>query len=867
MSLIFEVIGLISDLMGLEFRERLPRLRVRRAIRRAARRAVHQAVRTTGAASGFGIVLRERLADLREDEVIDDYGNLVLRDSLALRLGLIDPVTADGVDHAALVRELRRALLAEIGRQGGSGGVLQNLHARIRDARQAYLGPAEHLEVDFSDTVFALPASNEQVIGRDDELAALLDHCRTAGGATIVWIHGDTGSGKTTLAVELARRLDERNGLAVPFVRMRGSSRELGGGVFRDTDAYLALADLLRRYDILSADRMAEPELRARWKSVVRHRNVQAVVLDDVLDIAQVEPFLPGDGHCVVIVSSRVAPPGLLARSLAIPALPAEAVLRHLAGLEADDGNQIGGLIRSISAAPLAMPLIRLLSGRPRAAINGLLEKVQDVDLIAAAHRFAVERLDADLRRSLGLLAAQPGFRLTAEVLAALDGTETATAASRLHTLSELGLLKVGADGAYGFHDRTYLHIEAELDEFVSAADGEAARLRLLLHQLDRARAVSAHFDDAQGRRSRIRPANLRFSAAEAQRWLTLERRNLVDALNYHREHRETGTTVVLTDICLLVGPSLLRIGYTRDAEVFLRAAAELATELDDRLAEAEARRALGGRVLRMADRYADAEKELRRAIELYVALGDAEGEAGARNGLGHIARLREDWDAAVRQLQSAREGYVELGLDRGEAECLLGLAEVAMLRDERDLDLAFTHYRDAGRLFQDRNDLHGLAESCWGRGEVSRLRGALPEAARFYETALDLARQTHDQLVEGETRRGLGELAVAEGQLTEALAHFDAAVGLHQRIMDQVGTADALARRGETLLALGRHDEARSALDEAGKLYAGIGHSHAERMRQLLAEHGSRENAEGPVKRRRGMRKDGGGGGNGNGR
>ncbi|WP_026923151.1 tetratricopeptide repeat protein [Glycomyces arizonensis] len=839
MGFVFEIVGLISDLLGLSFRERLPRLRVRRALQRAVNRSIAKALNTSGGGPGAVPALRSLLAGLREDEFIDDYGNLILRDSLARRLGDTAPESFAGADPARFVRALREALLDEVGLQGGTGGALQHLHDRIQDARKSYLGPGDSGDIDFTGSGFALPVSDDAVLGREEAIADLLDHCRTAAGATVIWIHGEAGSGKTTLAVELARRLDERDGLAVPFVRLRASSRELGGGAFRDTDAHRPLADLLRRYDVVGADRLPEAELRAQWKTVVRRRDVQAIVLDDALDIGQVEPFLPGDGRCVVIVSSRVAPPGLLAHRVAIPALPIETVLRHLAGLGDGDADRIDGLIRGIAATPLAIPLIRFLDGRPEPEFGNLLEVAGAGDFEAAAHRFAVERLDADARRSLGLLAGQPGFRLTAEVLAALDRTDVDTAAARLETLTELGLLKTGSDGAYGFHDRTYLHIEAELDRYASASQRRTARLRLLRRQCDYALAVHACFDDAQGRRSRLPSSDLRLNADEARHWLTMERRNLIDALNYHREHAEPDTPTVLADLCLLIGPSLLRIGYTRDAELFLRAAVALAVELDDRLHEAEARRALGGRVLRMSDQYAEAETELAKAVELYAALGDGEGEAAARGGLGHIARLREDWDAATRHLEEAREGYSALGLDRGEAECLLGLAEIAMVRDAPAFEESFELYRQAGRLFQDHHDMRGVAESCWGRAEVARLRGELETAVRLYDAALDLARASHDQLVEADTRRGLGDLAAAEGDDAEALEHFEAAVELYRRILDHVGTADALAGKGETLLRLGRSEEAAAALGSAEELYSGIGNSHADRIRRLLRDHG----------------------------
>jgi tetratricopeptide (TPR) repeat protein len=881
-SIILEIIGFISDLMGLSLRDEFPRLRAKRALRRAVRRAVAKVAQATESKADRVHItagLRRALSGLEEDDFVDEYGNLVLRDSLALRLVELDAAAAatddapapSAVASVTVVRELHEALLAEIGRRGVSGGTLESLHNRIQEARKAYFeAAADSANADFSGTGFGVPVSEEPLLGRDADIGELLDHCRSAAGATIVWIHGEPGSGKTTLAAALARRLDDFGGKAVPFIRMRGAAKELSGAAYQGTDPMRLLADLLRRYDVVGADRLPAAELRARWKTTVRQRNVQAIVLDDVRGLDQVEPFLPGDGHCVLIVTSRVNPPGLLAHRWAIPPLPVETVLGQVTGLSDTDSELLGLLVQGVSTVPLLLPLLRSLGLRPPQLLGALPSEVLGADpeaapragdLVATAHRLVVDRLHPDLHRSLGLLAAQPGFRLTAEGLAALDRINADEAARRLEALVGAGLLKPGPDGSYGFHDRTLESVEKDLGEYIGVDEAREARLRLLRHQLDYMRAVQESFDDSQGRHSGHETGRLHLTFDEARRWLTAERRNLREAVRFHADSGESERRVLM-ELCELAGSPLLRVGYTRDAELFLSNAIELSVELGDRRAEADSRRSLGGRVFRMFDRYAEADRELAKAMELYAALGDPEGEANTRCGLGHVARLREDWVAGAEHLERAREGYAELGFDRGVADCLLGLAEITVLRPGPDLDEAFELYRQAGRLFQDHSDLRGVAESYWGRAEVCRLRGEPVTAARLYDAALDLARSSHDQLVEADTLRGLGDLAVAAGDNAGALERFNAAVALYRHIMDQVGTADALAGQGETLLALGRRDEAGDALDESWKLYSGIRHSRADRVRQILEDNDLFRSAPSPSWWRSRLRKDSNGSG-----
>src|SRR5690606_14333021 len=156
---------------------------------------------------------------------------------------------------------------------------------------------------------------------------------------------------------------------------------------------------------------------------------------------------------------------------------------------------------------PLLLPLLRSLDLRPQHLLGALppellaadpAEDPQAGDLVATAHQLVIDRLPPRLHRSLGMLAAQPGFRLTADNLAALDRLDSGEAALRLEALVEAGLLKPGPDGSYGFHDRTLESVEQDLGDHIGDDEAREARLRLLRRQLDYVRAVRDSLDDSQ---------------------------------------------------------------------------------------------------------------------------------------------------------------------------------------------------------------------------------------------------------------------------------------------------------------------------------------------------------------------------------
>jgi tetratricopeptide (TPR) repeat protein len=858
MSLLIGALGFVVDVLSdlvayvtgkVTLRELLSRRQARSALKRATRRAVRAAAAALDSPhtdrGDLAKQLGAALGDLDESDILDGYGNLVLRDALARRLADFDPAAdtlesrvaaRHGLQSTGILRVVAESLHSELARRGLPGGSLESLQAQIQAVRKDYFDSPGPNRIEFGGTGFAVPRSDDPLIGREDDLADLYGHCRSAGGSAVLWIHGEPGSGKTTLAAALARRLDEHDGATIPFLRMRGGAREVDGGAYRDTDPYRTLADLLRYYAIDGADRLTADDQRAQWRALVRQRNVRAVVLDDVRDATQIEPFLPGDGHCIVVVTSRNAPSGLLTQRWPIRPLPVEAVLAYWMGLEAEETAVMTRIAGKVSGIPLLLPLVRNLSAPRQLLAETPAGAGTGVDqLVSTAHRLVIDRLAPAHRRSLALVAGQPGFRLTADGLAAMARIRPDDAAAHLELLVESGLLKHGDGDSYAFHHRTSALVAERLDELIDQSEMRAARLRLLEHQLAGARAAHDCFDDSPNRRDRT--VRRRLTPEEAQRWLGTERRNLREAMRYHRTADDPRTRRVLMSLCRMLGVPMVRAGFTQDAEQFLTTAIDQAARLGDVRAEAEARRSLGGRVYRMLDLYAEANEQLDAALGLFRELDDPVGEADALCGLGHVARLAERYDVAAEHLEAARKRYDQQDLARGKGDSLLGLGEVAARREPPDLETAERHYVEAARCFLAEHDLRGIAESYWGQAEVARLRGDLGGAAERYRSALDLARQSHDRLVEADALRGEGYVAMGEDRHEAALDRFTEAVALYRHIMDKVGTADALLAQGEALLALGRRGDAATILREARKLYGELGHSREDTARRLLRD------------------------------
>ena len=150
-------------------------------------------------------------------------------------------------------------------------------------------------------------------------------------------IGGTAGVGKTALAVHWAHQVAGRFPDGQLYVNLRGYDPG------QPMPAADALAGFLRALACPArTSRPEEDERAARYRSLLAGRRM-LVVLDNAGSAEQVRPLLPGTPACVVVVTSRDALAGLVARDGAarldldlLPLADAVGLLRALIGARAD---------------------------------------------------------------------------------------------------------------------------------------------------------------------------------------------------------------------------------------------------------------------------------------------------------------------------------------------------------------------------------------------------------------------------------------------------------------------------------------------------------------------------------------------------
>ncbi|GAA2213863.1 hypothetical protein GCM10009850_093260 [Nonomuraea monospora] len=387
--------------------------------------------------------------------------------------------------------EVRRSLAAELGIDPGAG--LRDLYVRILRADPDLTGPpprqvpAEAVGLPPAQ----VPAVPPGFVGRDAELAVVLDALRPAGWPPVVAITGLGGMGKTALAVKAAHATRGR----FPDGQVYA---DLGASTGRPVSPATVLGSFLRAFGV-PEERLPGclEERSALWRTVLADRRV-LVLLDDASDAHQVHHLLPAAPGCAALVTTwrhMLDLPGV--RWVGLDALPPDdalELLARLAGRQRVLGERQAAVevVELCSHQPLAVRVAAdLLQARPHWTVRQVRLWLEDelhrpagtsddCALIEAPLLRAQRRLGARQATAFRLAALPEQDELTPETVAALLGLPVPVAHRLLESLVDAHLLLAGVGGTYRFHRlvKAFARRQAWSREGVERCDAALDRLR-----------------------------------------------------------------------------------------------------------------------------------------------------------------------------------------------------------------------------------------------------------------------------------------------------------------------------------------------------------------------------------------------------
>jgi DNA-binding SARP family transcriptional activator/Tfp pilus assembly protein PilF len=781
----------------------------------------------------------------RAGEVIGELRRLAAADPLRERLHalLMLALYREGRPGEALAAyaRARQVLAEELGTEPGTD--LQELHHRILTADPTLDAPApawptaggpEPAAAGGPEPVVPreLPAGIRHFTGRGGELkelTTLLDQADEEIPAVVISaIGGTAGVGKTALAVRWAHQVAERFPDGQLYVNLRGYDPA------QPMTATGALAGFLRALGVDGQDIPAEEDERAaHYRSLLAGRRL-LVLLDNAGTVAQVRPLLPGSPGCVVLVTSRNALAGLVARDGArrldldlLPPADAVGLLRALIGTRVDDDPPAAAaLARQCARLPLALRIAaELAAARPHVPLAGLVGELagqqRRLDLldadgdprtaVRAVFSWSYRHLDADAARAFRLTGLHPGTDFDSSATAALTGTTVEQADLLLAALGRAHLIRPARPGRYGMHDL----LRAYAAEQAHAIDSEQARRAALTGLFDYYLHAAAAAMDAlypaekqwrpQPPASTNMPTPPLLTPDGAREWLDTGRACLVAVTAHAADHGWPGHAAALAPILyryLQVG------GHYADAQSVCAAGLDAAQQTGDLAAQAQSLKNLG-LVFSWRCQYEQAAGKLQLAQGLYRRIGDQHGQARTLGGLGIVAWRQGHLQQAADQFRQALARFREIGEWFGESRTLTNLGIVETQRGHYE-QAADRHQESLAicRKFHDRSGeaiaLDNLGEALCGQGRYQQAEDHLGHALAIY-------RELGYRRGEADALQILGRVFGRQARFLQAVELDRQALAIFSEIGDRTGEAEALNSLGESQAGAGLSRQARA--------------------------------------------------------
>jgi DNA-binding SARP family transcriptional activator/tetratricopeptide (TPR) repeat protein len=740
-------------------------------------------------------------------------------------------------------------------------------------------------ELDELDQLLAVaPERDARVLGSGG-------HGTNGTPVVISAISGTAGVGKTALALRWAHHAARHFPDGQLYVNLRGYDP---GSPMPATDA---LAGFLRGLGVAGQDIPAcEGERAAMYRSLLAGRRI-LVVLDNAGSAEQVRPLLPGAETCRVLVTSRDALSGLVARDGArrldldlLPEADAIALLRAVIGpTVAADPAAAAALAAQCARLPLALRVAaELAASRPGLPLADLVAELADqrrrLDLldvggdprtsVRAVFSWSCQHLDEPAAGLFRVLGLHPGPDTDAYAAAALTGdTEVDRPRRLLDQLARAHLIQPRGSSRYGLHDLLRAYARE-----LAAQDGEEAGRSALTRLFDYylhtvATATSILFPAESNARLSIpasaAPAPPMDDPAAARAWLDMQRPSLAAAVAHAAAH---GWPSHATRLAAALYSYLDTGGYYPEAIVVHGHARRAARQSGDLAAEAVSLVSLGAVAMRQGH-FEHAADRMQQAVALSRQAGDLVGHARALGNLGmvdiqlgHGQRAKDHLYRALalfRQgrhrtgevrtltalgdLESTQGRYQQADADYRQALTLArtahdGTSEAYVLGKLGALELrqdrcgpASDYLRDALTLYCENGDRTGEAYTLTDLGHAELKQGRYQHATDLLLHSLAFYQETGDPTGEAKVFSGLGEILLASGQPEHARVRYTDTLALATKTGDRDGQARAHEGLARAYLATAESASARHHWQEALALYTSLGADEAAQFRARI--------------------------------
>ncbi|GGR88480.1 MULTISPECIES: tetratricopeptide repeat protein [Streptomyces] len=589
----------------------------------------------------------------------------------------------------------------------------------------------------------AHPAPKDRFLGRVRELKELRADIERAGldtlsgrkapRARVLLIAGRPGSGRTSLAEELVRRVAGR----YPGGVLRARLSEPDGTPVPVERAARALLEAL---ELPAPAGAAEDDLAAALRGALAGRRA-VLLLDDAAGADQVDALLPEAPDCLVVAVSRGPLTGIAdVRPCTLGGLDTKSAVDLLTGYAGAvrvtvDPRAAESLVEACQGHPAALVLAGgWLAARPMATVSDLAKRLHaateegpdgaEATPLSRVFRLVHDQLPGPAARLLRLLCLAPAGLADPHTASALAGCSVDAARATLDDLTALGLLRAVDSPLPQYEVPGRLHplLRALAEAQERPAELQLARARMLertVRLLQSCRAITE--TDSPQAREKLNgmPPALRFpNPRAAAEWLrirrpallasvrlavadgeldTLARRLMSQLVRAMAAHVGTqaaaadlyGVHSLVLDVAerrglprekaaalLNLGDLDAQTGRTREALARYRAALDAGREANDPYATGRAMESVGGAHQELGD-HDRAADWFGRALAERLARGEVPEAARLYGRIATAHTYAGRYGEALRNWRAALAGYRRSGDIAASARALSEIARV----------------------------------------------------------------------------------------------------------------------------------------------------------------------------------------------
>ncbi|MEE6268611.1 BTAD domain-containing putative transcriptional regulator [Streptomyces diastatochromogenes] len=683
-----------------------------------------------------------------------------------------------------------------------------------------------------------LPMAPIGMVGRTAELKLLNETKNRA--RRIILIVGPAGVGKSALAVHWAHQVADQFPDGQLYLEMRGFDHG------QPCSAAEALPQLLQLLGYVSTDIPVDfQEQLALYRSSLADKKV-LILFDDVSDVSQVRPLIPGSAGCVVIVTSRDRLGSLVAlegaERVTLQGLNSSESI-HLIALRAGgmrvrkEPEAAIRLADLCGKLPLALCIVGAqLADHPYRTIrqhieglmsDGLLDHLHvDSDSRAAvrpALDMSYNTLSRDAQHLLHLFALVPGSNLPAHAASALADISLERAVELLDSIARIHLTSEIETQRYSCHDLV-LEYAAEKGVEVNSNISEKALGRFFdfyLHSLISANRASSLHELSLPYSPPIGVTPMHFaSKSSAHEWIALEWDNIAAIIVHVAErgphHYSWLFVATLQDIFHHWRPISEWIYYATLAQSAARNA-------NDALGQSAMHKALASALWRTGDlQFALAEYD--QALHFARQAHWKQGECAALLGSGVARKQLGNPESSLTQYKKALEISRELDDQRSQAIALSNLASVHLTLSQLEVAEQFLVAALPLARISGHRHLEALVLSTWGH--VQQKLAFLDEAVGTLEESISVARSIDSAYAEAASLETLGRVHHDAGRYVAAVKAFEQALGITRRVGNRNCEVDALCGLAATRMKMASPTTAAECLMAAQDTAEETGHA-----------------------------------------